>query len=79
MGGGAMIKSRKIRAGLYAITAGNRTLHLEQVRTEIPGYGVENLWRITEADDLGRTYFDPETTKAGALAAIKSAHQDRIL
>ena len=69
-------RTRKIRAGLYEITAGNRTLNVEQIRTEIPGYGVENLWRITEADDLGRVHFDPCYTKAQAVAAINFASQN---
>ncbi|AXH46934.1 hypothetical protein I5G67_gp098 [Mycobacterium phage Aminay] len=65
--------SQKIRAGLYRVTAGHRVLHVEQIRTELAGYGVENKWWITEADDYGRVWFDPEHTKADALAAIRAS------
>jgi hypothetical protein len=70
-----MIKSRKIRAGLYAVTAGPRTLHVEQIRTDTPGYGVENRWWISDADNLGRVHFDSASTKAEALAGIAYAHK----
>lgn len=72
------MKCRKIRAGLYEIAAGGRILTIEQIRTEIPGYGVENLWHITEADDGARVHFDPCYTKAEAIEAIHYAHQNGV-
>lgn len=64
------VHTRRNRAGLYTVSVGNRTFTVEQIRTDTPGYGVENRWWISEADDLGSVCFDPEPTKAKAIAAI---------
>ncbi len=70
----------RLRAGLYRATAADRILHVEQIRTDTPGYGVENRWWISEADNGGMVCLDPTETKADAIASIRWATtQDGIL
>ncbi len=63
-------KVSKIRAGLYHVAAGDRAFHVEQIRTEAPGFGVESLWWITAADGGPDLMLDPTRTKADAVADI---------
>jgi hypothetical protein len=64
-------KTARIRAGLYQVTSSNgRVYRIEQIRTETPGYGVENLWWVSEADNGTQPFIDPQPTKADAVAAI---------
>lgn len=60
----------RIRAGLYRAAAADRVFHVEQIRTDTPGYGVETRWWISAADDGAEPYLDPTTTKADALYDI---------
>jgi hypothetical protein len=67
------IKTARIRAGLYQVTSSNgRVYRIEQIRTETPGYGVENLWWISAADNGAELYIDPQATKADALDALEA-------
>jgi hypothetical protein len=64
--------STRIRAGLYRVDAGGRVFHVEQIRTDTEGYGVENRWWISTVDDEPDPLLDPAPTKGDALHDIAS-------
>lgn len=72
----AAFSSTRVRPGLYMVTARERTFHVEQIRTDLAGYGVENKWWVTACDSGSDPYFDPFYTKADALQAIKAVYVD---
>jgi hypothetical protein len=46
--------------------------HVEQIRTDLDGYGVENRWWINTVDDGPDPLLDPAPTKRDALDDIAS-------
>lgn len=64
------VTSTRIRPGLYRVTSAGRMFHVEQIRTDLDGYGVENRWWINSVDDGPDPMLDPAPTKRDALADI---------